>query len=111
MRWRDDRGESGLRVGGTAVIDVVVVGGGAAGLSAALVLGRSRRRTLVVDDGMPRNSPSSEAHSVFTRDGTAPAELLRIARDQLAPYDTVALRQDRVTSVSRADEGFSVLLA
>jgi thioredoxin reductase len=93
------------------MLDVLVVDGGAAGLSAALVLGRSRRHTLVVDDGMPRNAPSPEAHSVFTRDGTAPAELLRIAREQLAPYDTVELRQDRVTSVSRDDEGFAVLLA
>jgi thioredoxin reductase len=84
------------------MLDVVVIGGGAAGLSAALVLGRSRRRTLVVDDGMPRNAQSPVAHSLFTRDGTAPAELLRIAREQLAPYGSVELRHDRVTSVSRS---------
>lgn len=93
------------------MMDVAVIGGGAAGLSAALVLGRSRRRTLVVDDGMPRNAPSPEAHSIFTRDGTAPAELLHIARGQLAPYETVELRQDRVTSVTRNDRGFALLLA
>jgi thioredoxin reductase len=90
--------------------DVVVVGGGAAGLSAALVLGRSRRRTLVVDDGLPRNAPSPAAHSVFTRDGTPPAELRRIARDQLLPYDTVELRHGNVVSVSRDDVGFAILL-
>ena len=93
------------------MIDVLVVGGGAAGLSAALILGRSRRRTLVVDDGMPRNAPSSEAHSFFTRDGTAPAELLRIAREQLAPYDTVEMCQDRVMSATREGEEFAMRLA
>ena len=92
------------------MLDVVVIGGGPAGLSAALVLGRSRRRTLVVDDGMPRNAPSPEAHSLFTRDGTAPSELLRIAREQLAPYGSVELRHDRVTSVSREEERFAVRL-
>jgi thioredoxin reductase len=93
------------------MIDVVVVGGGVAGLSAALVLGRSRRRTLVVDGGMPRNAPSPAAHSMFTRDGTKPAELLRIAREQLAPYDTVELRQGRVTAVSREEDHFALRLA
>ena len=91
--------------------DVVIVGGGAAGLSAALVLGRSRRRTLVVDEGMPRNAPSPAAHSVFTRDGTAPGELSRIAREQLAPYDTVEVRRGSVTATTRDDEGIAVLLA
>jgi thioredoxin reductase len=75
------------------------------------VLGRARRRTLVVDEGIPRNAPSPTAHSLFTRDGTAPAELLRIAREQLVPYDTVESRHGRVTSVSRDDERFSVRLA
>ena len=54
--------------------DVVVVGGGSAGLSAALVLGRSRRRTLVVDAGEPRNAPSSGVHGFFSRDGIPPEE-------------------------------------
>jgi thioredoxin reductase len=93
------------------MMDVVVVGGGAAGLSAALVLGRSRRRTVVIDDGMPRNAPSPEAHSFFTRDGTTPAELLRIAREQLGPYDSVELRRGRVVSMSRVDDGFAIRLA
>lgn len=91
--------------------DVVIVGGGAAGLSAALVLGRSRRRTLVVDEGMPRNAPSPAAHSLFTRDGTPPAELSRIAREQLVPYDTVQLRQGRATAVRREGDAFAVVLA
>jgi len=93
------------------VLDVFVVGGGAAGLSAALVLGRSRRRTLVIDSGEPRNAPSPSAHSCFTRDGTPPAELLRIGREQLAPYDSVRLMHDRVVSVRAGDGVFTVGLA
>jgi thioredoxin reductase len=93
------------------MMDVIVIGGGAAGLSAALVLGRSRRRTLVVDAGEPRNAPSPSAHSIFTRDGTPPAELLRIARAQLEPYPSVELRDGSVEAVRRSADGFSVLLA
>ena len=93
------------------MMDVVVVGGGAAGLSAALVLGRSRRRVLVVDAGAPRNAPSPTAHSCFTRDGTPPDELLRIGREQLAPYDSVRVVSDRVTSVRTGDGAFTVGLA
>jgi thioredoxin reductase len=93
------------------MMDVVVVGGGVAGLSAALLLGRARRRALVVDDGMPRNAPSPVAHSVFTRDGTPPAELLRIARAQLAPYSTVELREGRVVSAGGVAGGFLARLA
>lgn len=77
------------------LVDVLVVGGGPAGLSAALTLGRVRRRVVVAADGEARNATSSAAHNVFTRDGTSPAELLRIGRDQLKPYD-VELRMERV---------------
>jgi thioredoxin reductase len=93
------------------MIDVVVVGGGAAGLSAALVLGRSRRRTFVIDDGRPRNAPSPEAHSFFTRDGVPPAELLRIGREHLAPYGSVEMRKGRAIAVKRGGDGFTVQLA
>lgn len=95
----------------TGGYDVVVVGGGAAGLSAALVLGRARRRTLVLDAGEPRNAPSPASHGVFTRDGAPPAELLREARAQLAPYTTVT-RCDAAAVEARAmDGGFEVELA
>lgn len=66
--------------------DAVVVGGGAAGLSAALALGRATRRVLVASCGSTRNAPAHAAHNVFTRDGTPPAELIRIGREQLRPY-------------------------
>jgi thioredoxin reductase len=80
--------------------DVIVVGGGVAGLSAALYLGRSRRHTLVVDAGRPRNAPSAAAHGVFTRDGTPPSELLAEARRQLAQYPTVRIRSAEVVGAS-----------
>jgi thioredoxin reductase len=78
--------------------DVVIVGGGPAGLSAALTLGRSRRRTLVCDMGEPRNAPSSAVHNFFSRDGIAPTELLHIGREQLRPYTTVEFCTTEVVS-------------
>jgi len=66
--------------------DVVIVGGGPAGLSAALALGRARKRTLLCDDGPARNAAAEHMHNFLSRDGTPPAELRQIGRAQLAPY-------------------------
>ncbi|MFJ2949384.1 NAD(P)/FAD-dependent oxidoreductase [Streptomyces sp. NPDC087226] len=88
--------------------DVVVVGGGAAGLSAALVLGRARNRALVVDAGEPRNAPSSHMQGYLSRDGMSPAEFLALGRDEIARYG-VELVRDRVTDVTR-DGDFTVVL-
>ncbi|MDQ3656233.1 MAG: NAD(P)/FAD-dependent oxidoreductase [Chloroflexota bacterium] len=84
--------------------DVVIVGGGPAGLSAALVLGRARRNMLLLDGNEPRNGPSHASHSFFTRDGEHPAALRRIGRDQLAPYTTVHI-EDRVAVSAEGDDG------
>ncbi|WP_151086210.1 NAD(P)/FAD-dependent oxidoreductase [Hymenobacter baengnokdamensis] len=81
--------------------DVLVVGAGSAGLSAALTLARCRRRVLVADGGAPRNAPSGGVHGFLTHDGIRPAELLRIARAQLTPYPSVELRELKITSVVR----------
>src|SRR3954447_899938 len=66
--------------------DVVVVGGGAAGLSAGLVLSRARRRVLVLDAGHPRNAPAAHMHGFLSRDGMPPAELLAHGRDEVRSY-------------------------
>ena len=90
--------------------DVVVAGGGSAGLSAALVLGRSRRRTLVLDGGEPRNAPSSGVHGFFTRDGMPPEELLKIGREQVEAYPSVEVRSARVTGASGENGDFEATL-
>jgi thioredoxin reductase len=66
--------------------DVIVIGGGAAGLSAALVLGRSRRSVLVVEDGTPRNAPAEGVHNLLGQEGTSPAELSAIGHREIAAY-------------------------
>ncbi|MFE6409611.1 NAD(P)/FAD-dependent oxidoreductase [Streptomyces sp. NPDC057837] len=88
---------------------VVVVGGGAAGLSAALVLGRARHRTLVVDAGEPRNAPAAHMQGYLSRDGMPPAEFLAAGREEIARYG-VELVRDRVVDVERGED-FAVVLA
>lgn len=93
------------------VWDVIVIGGGPAGLAAAQTLGRVRRRTLVLDSGEPRNAPSPAMHNFLSRDGTPPSELRRIARDELGRYGSVELRHGRVDSVRGGEGGFEARLA
>ena len=89
------------------VYDVVVVGGGAAGLSAALVLGRARRRVAVVDAGAPRNAPAAHMQGFLSRDGMPPAELLAAGRTEVAGSG-VDLVEERVVGI---EPGFFVSLA
>ncbi|MDF7814243.1 NAD(P)/FAD-dependent oxidoreductase [Hymenobacter sp. YC55] len=90
--------------------DVVIVGAGSAGLSAALVLGRCLRRVLVCDGGAPRNAPSPGVQSFFTRDGIKPADLLRLGHEQLRPYTTVEVRTARVVNLEAVPTGFQLTL-
>jgi thioredoxin reductase len=90
--------------------DCIVVGAGPAGLSAALLLGRCRRRVLVCDTGKPRNGWSSAVHGFLSRDGTPPRELLRLARADFARYESVVFRDVAVRDAVRSDHGFEVVL-
>ena len=96
---------------GTTPCDVVIVGGGPAGLSAALILARARRRVVVCDAGRPRNASASALHGFLTRDGTPPLELRRLAREDLARYDTVEILDTEVRDAICESAGFSVVLA
>jgi thioredoxin reductase len=87
--------------------DVAIIGGGPAGLTAALVLGRARRRVIVIDAGAPRNAPATHMQGFLSRDGTPPAELLRAGRAEVAGYG-VELVEDRVVD---ATAGFELVLA
>jgi thioredoxin reductase len=89
--------------------DVVIVGGGPAGLSAALILGRCRRRVLIVDAGRPRNAAAHAMHGFLSRDGMPPQEFLEIARAQLEPYP-VEVRVGEATDASATPAGFAVTL-
>ena len=91
--------------------DVIIVGGGPAGLSGALVLGRCRRRVLVCDAGHPRNAASHGLHNYLTRDGIDPTEFLRLGREELRPYDTVKMLAIKVSEARRIENGFEVIFS
>ena len=90
--------------------DVVVIGGGAAGLAAALQLGRMRRSVVVLDAGEPRNAPAEHMHGYLGHDGLAPGELVRLARAEVAGYGVrvVAARVERVDGTR--ESGFTVTI-
>jgi thioredoxin reductase len=90
--------------------DVVIIGGGAAGLSAALVLSRARRKVLVVDAGSPRNLPAAHLHGYLSRDGLPPAELLAAGRDEVIGYGGEIV-DGTVTDVVSDGHGMTALLA
>lgn len=92
------------------MFDVIIVGGGPAGLNAALVLGRSRRKVAVIDAGEPRNAPAAHAHGFLTRDGVAPLEILRLARAEVLEYGVELITGRVVSAVGSADD-FTVALA
>src|SRR5919107_1547066 len=90
--------------------DVVVVGGGAAGLSGALALSRARRKVLVVDAGQPRNAPAGHVHNYLGREGTPPGELLAIGREEVAGYGGEVVTGE-VVGAERVGDVFRVDLA
>ena len=86
--------------------DVAIVGGGAAGLSAALVLARARRRVVVLDAGNPRNAPAAHMHNFLSRDGMPPAEMLAVGRAEVLGY--AARSSPRLWSGSRPPRSVSM---
>lgn len=92
----------------TNTYDVLVIGGGPAGLSAALNLGRSLMRVLVVDADRPRNAATLNSHGFLTRDGVPPHELRKIAREELSAYPNIEVRtRVRVLELRQMDVGFT----
>jgi glycine/D-amino acid oxidase-like deaminating enzyme len=90
--------------------DVVVIGGGAAGLNGALMLARSRRRVVVIDSGAPRNAPAAAVHGLLARDGTPPARLLETGRAEVRGYGGHVVAGE-VDAVARDGGEFVVRLA
>lgn len=91
------------------VIDCAIIGGGPAGLNAALVLGRARRNVVLFDDNKPRNAVTQETHGFLTRDGVKPTELRDIAHQEIRKYPSVEMRNSRITDVSKHESLFEVV--
>ncbi len=109
QRHAPNDGNDGNDGGAGDSYDVVVIGGGAAGLSGALTLGRSRRSVLVVDAGQPRNASAGHVHNYLTRDGTPPGELLEAGRREVRGYGGEVIA-GRVLSAAKVPDGFAVAL-
>jgi thioredoxin reductase len=90
--------------------DVIIVGGGPAGLSAALVLGRCRRTVLLCDAGKPRNHRSHVMHGYLTQEGMSPGDFLALAHADLEQYETIEFEETEVVAAKREGNGFRVTL-
>lgn len=88
--------------------DVAIIGGGPAGLAAALALGRACRQVVLFDAGSPRNAAATHIHNFVTRDGTPPHEFRTIARQDLEIYESVTVREERVTSLAGQRDAFEL---
>jgi thioredoxin reductase len=89
--------------------ECAIIGGGPAGLNAALVLGRARRSVALFDNSQPRNAVTHASHGFITRDGVTPAEFRRIAYEEVLRYPSVALLPWEVTEIRRTGNGFAII--
>lgn len=90
------------------LLDVTIIGGGPAGLNAALVLGRARKNVMIIDEGRPRNTVTREVHGFLTRDGTTPREFRRIAKEEIRSYPSVSFVADTVVAITGTDGQFLI---
>ena len=90
--------------------DAIIIGGGPAGLSAALVLGRARRKIILIDEGHPRNEVESHVGGFLTQDGTPPFELIKIATEQILKYPTTEIQKGVIKSIELVDNEFNTTL-
>ncbi|SEC87113.1 Thioredoxin reductase [Tenacibaculum sp. MAR_2009_124] len=88
--------------------EVIVIGGGPAGMSAALVLGRSRIRTLVLNTENPRNNVTKHSHGFLTQDGKHPTDIFKEAKKQLNKYSSVEYRNEKAIDLIKIEDGFQV---
>jgi thioredoxin reductase len=89
--------------------DVIVVGGSYSGLAAGMALGRSLKRTLIIDSGLPCNRQTPHSHNFITHDGRAPKEIATLARQQVEKYDTVTFFNGLAVNGSKTEKGFDIL--
>lgn len=91
--------------------DCAIIGGGPAGLNAALVLGRARKNVVVIDEGHPRNRVTRKTHGFLTRDPISPSEFRRIAKEQIQAYPSVYFAEDAAESITGTDGLFQITTA
>lgn len=91
------------------LLDCAIIGGGPAGLNAALVLGRARRNTVLFDNNKPRNAVTQESHGFITRDGIKPKEFREIAHKDIDKYPSVIYEEKEITSITKKDQLFEVV--
>jgi thioredoxin reductase len=93
------------------LFDVGIIGGGPAGMNAALVLGRARKNVVIIDEERPRNRVTRESHGFLTRDGISPSEFRRIAKEQINAYPSVHFVADAALTITGADGNFQITSA
>jgi thioredoxin reductase len=91
------------------IVDCAIIGGGPAGMNAALVLGRARRSVILFDDNKPRNAVTQHSHGFITRDGVSPSEFRAIGRQELGKYPSIELRSVRVETVRKQGAVFELV--
>lgn len=91
------------------LLDCAIIGGGPAGLSAALVVGRGRKQVIVFDDELPRNRVTQESHGFITNDGMTPFEIRQAGEADLQKYPHIQIKRSRIVDIQKKEESFTLL--